>query len=51
MDGVFGRFFEWLSQPEEFELSGGEMAVVAAAIAQPEQDQEQAEREGAIDGG
>jgi hypothetical protein len=40
-----------LPQPEEFDLSGGEMAVVAAAIAQPEQDQEQGNREGAKDGG
>ena len=39
MGRVFGRLIDRLSSPEEFDLSGSEMAVVAAAIAQHEQDE------------
>jgi hypothetical protein len=39
MGRVFGSFFDRLSPPEEFDLSGSEMTVIAATIAQHEQDE------------
>jgi hypothetical protein len=37
MAGIVAGFFDGLTEPEEFQLSGSEMAVVAATIAEYEQ--------------